>query len=105
MIVNIPQKNFDDPIFLSALNGMLVNLVDVHQPSEVYFIRIDRWFDHKLLGYSGKTAWPLMRGDLGSILARSGLSAALASIINKGVSSMISHSEQAARRPGLWKRR
>ena len=55
MIVNIPQKNFDDPIFLSALNGMLVNLVDVHRPSEVYFIRIDRWFDHKWLGYSGKT--------------------------------------------------
>ena len=53
MIVNIPQSSSDDPIFLTALNGMLANLVDVHQPSEVYFIRIDRWFDHKWLGYSG----------------------------------------------------
>ncbi len=54
MIVNIPQTSTDDPIFLTALNSMLATLVEVHQPSEVYFIRIDRWFDHKWLGYSGQ---------------------------------------------------
>lgn len=53
MIVNIPQKSSDDTVFLTALNGMLANLVDAHQPNEVHFIRIDRWFDHKWLGYSG----------------------------------------------------
>ncbi len=54
MIVNVPQKSSDDPIFLTALNGMLANLVNVHQPTEVYFFRIDGWFDHKWLRYSGK---------------------------------------------------
>jgi hypothetical protein len=41
-------------VFLTALNGMLANLVNAHQPNEVHFFRIDRWFDHKWLGYSGK---------------------------------------------------
>jgi hypothetical protein len=54
MIVNIPLKSSDDAVFLTALNGMLANLVDAHRPSEVYFMRIDRWFDHKWLGYSGR---------------------------------------------------
>ena len=54
MIVNIPQKSSDDPVFLTTLNGMLANLVHAHQPSEVHFFRIDGWFDHKWLGYSGK---------------------------------------------------
>ena len=53
VIVNIAQKSSDDPVFLTALNGMLANLVNVHQPNEVHFFRIDRWFDHKWLGYSG----------------------------------------------------
>ena len=34
MIVNIPPKISDDPVFLTALNGMLANLVDAHRPSE-----------------------------------------------------------------------
>ena len=54
MIVNIAQNSSDDPVFLTALNGLLANLVDSHRPSEVHFIRIDRWFDHKWLGYSGR---------------------------------------------------
>ncbi len=53
MIVNIPENRSDDPVFLTALNGMLAALVDVHQPKEVHFIRIDRWFDHKWLRFSG----------------------------------------------------
>ena len=54
MIVNIPQRSSDDPVFLTALNGMLANLADAHQPNEIHFVRIDRWFDHKWLRYSGK---------------------------------------------------
>ena len=54
MIVNIPPKSSDDPAFLTALNGLLANLVDAYRPGEVHFIRIDRWFDHKWLRYSGK---------------------------------------------------
>ena len=54
MIVNIPQKSSDDPNFLTSLNGMLANLVDVHKPGEIYFVRIEGWFDHKWLNYSGR---------------------------------------------------
>lgn len=54
MIVNIPRNDTDDPVFLTALNGMLANLVASYRPSEVHFIRIGRWFDHKWLGYSGR---------------------------------------------------
>ncbi|MEM8647271.1 MAG: hypothetical protein AAGF86_13125 [Pseudomonadota bacterium] len=54
MIVNLAPRSSDDPIFIVALNGMLANLVDAHRPNEVHFIRIDRWFDNKWLGYSGK---------------------------------------------------
>jgi hypothetical protein len=39
---------------MTALNGLLANLVETHKPSEVHFLRIDRWFDHKWLGYSGQ---------------------------------------------------
>ena len=60
MIVNIPPHKTDDPAFLTALNGMLANIVDAHRPCEVHFIRIDRWFDHKWLGYSGNAKVGLM---------------------------------------------
>jgi hypothetical protein len=53
VIVNIRQSSSDDPVFLTALNGMLANLVDAYRPGEVYFVRIDRWFDHKWLRFSG----------------------------------------------------
>lgn len=64
MIVNIAQRSSDDPVFLTALNGMLANLVDAHRPNEVHFFRIDRWFDHKWLGYSGiaRVAFDGLRG-------------------------------------------
>ena len=54
VIVNIPQNASDDPVFLTALNGLLANLVAAYQPGEVHFLRINRWFDHKWLRYSGR---------------------------------------------------
>ena len=55
MIANIPQNSSDDPVFLTALSDMLANLVETYQQRrEVYFIRIDHWFDHKWLEFSGK---------------------------------------------------
>jgi hypothetical protein len=56
MIVNIPRNDADDPVFLTALNSMLANLVASYRPVDVHFIRIDRWFDHKWLGYSTKAS-------------------------------------------------
>ena len=53
MIVDLPQKESDDPVFMTALNGVLANLIQAHMPGEIHFVRIDRWFDHKWLGYSG----------------------------------------------------
>jgi hypothetical protein len=53
MIVNIPRTESDDNDFLTALNGLLARVVDEHLPKEVYLIRLDNWFDHKWLGFSG----------------------------------------------------
>ena len=62
MIVNILPNNSDDPVFLTALNGMPANLVAAYQLGEVHFIRINRWFDHKWLGFSGNARVGYDRG-------------------------------------------
>lgn len=64
MIVNIPPNETDDPAFLTALNGMLLNMVASYKPEEVFFVRIDRWFDHKWLRYSGKDLVPVWKNKL-----------------------------------------
>jgi hypothetical protein len=54
MTVKIPYEKGDDKNFLSALNGFVYQLTEDLEPKEVYAIRINDWFDHKLLGYSGR---------------------------------------------------
>lgn len=63
MIDGIPVQDSDDPVFLAALNALLADLVAAYRPGEVHLIRIDRWFDHKWLKFSGKgrvafDGWP-----------------------------------------------
>ncbi len=54
MAVKIPCENNDDTNFLSALNGFSDQLISDLKPAEVYAIRINEWFNHKWLGYSGR---------------------------------------------------
>jgi hypothetical protein len=54
MIVEIRPRLADDRTFLTALNGLLARLVSVFEPERVCAIRLNKWFDHKWLGYSGK---------------------------------------------------
>lgn len=53
MIVNIPFKEGDDKAFLVALNSLVASLVEEYKPKDLYIIRINKWFDHKWLNYSG----------------------------------------------------
>lgn len=54
MIVDIPAKDGDDKRFITALNGLIAIIVNIYEPGDVYVIRINKWFDHKWLKYSGK---------------------------------------------------
>jgi len=53
MNVNIPSQQDDDPVFVSTLVGIVQRLLKHELPEEVFVIRIDRWFDHKWLRFSG----------------------------------------------------
>lgn len=53
MIVNVAPASGDDPSYLASLCGMLAALVEQHRPEVVHLVRIDNWFDHKWLRFSG----------------------------------------------------
>jgi hypothetical protein len=44
----------DDPAFLACVDRIISGIVARSQPEEVYVVRIDNWFDHKWLTFSGK---------------------------------------------------
>ena len=44
----------DDPGFLELVSRLLTGAVLIHQPPEIQIYKIDNWFDHKWLGFSGK---------------------------------------------------
>ena len=48
-----PETN-DDPAFLACVDRIITANVARSQPEEVYVVRIDNWFDHKWLTFSGK---------------------------------------------------
>ena len=54
MIVEIRPQPYDDRTFLTAVSGLLASLVKQFGPDRVCAIRLNKWFDHKWLGYSGK---------------------------------------------------
>jgi hypothetical protein len=53
MIVDIPYRDGDDKRFLTAINGLVAIIVKDCEPEDVYVVRINKWFDHKWLRYSG----------------------------------------------------
>ena len=44
----------DDPCFVSFVTQLISGAIVTHQAPEVYIFKIDHWFDHKWLGFSGK---------------------------------------------------
>lgn len=44
----------DDSAFVAAVRRIAGRLLDRHQPAELFIMRIDNWFDHKWLAFSGK---------------------------------------------------
>jgi hypothetical protein len=44
----------DDPEFVDLVRGVISGYLTEGCPNEVFVIRIDNWFDHKWLGFSGK---------------------------------------------------
>lgn len=54
MIVDIPVKEGDDPKYLTAVCGLIATLVKEKSPEVLYVTRINKWFDHKWLKYSGQ---------------------------------------------------
>ena len=53
MRIGVSVEGSDDPGFILLLNAVVTNTVASHQPSNVWLIRIDNWFDHKWLKFSG----------------------------------------------------
>jgi len=61
MAIAIPSDLTDDNEFTHVLNAMLKTLVDREAPGTVWVIRIDNWFDHKWLRFSGYSTTALSR--------------------------------------------
>lgn len=49
------ESRSDAPEFIALVEQIIRGAVTVHRPAETLLFRIDNWFDHKWLGFSGKT--------------------------------------------------
>jgi hypothetical protein len=54
MIALTPSPD-DDHDFIESVSRLIAGSVAVHRPEEVWVHKIDNWFDHKWLGFSGKS--------------------------------------------------
>jgi TPR repeat protein len=54
MIVSIPITDGDDKTFVACIEGVIATMVSEIKPMDLYVVRVNKWFDHKWLGYSGK---------------------------------------------------
>ena len=53
---NLINIDIDDaPDFIKNINSIIIALIDRHKFEEVSIIKIENWFDHKWLNYSGKS--------------------------------------------------
>ena len=53
----------DDEGFFQLVGNAVSNLVDRLRPEEFFVVRIDNWFDHKWLKFSGKAVIPFPVGE------------------------------------------
>jgi len=54
-MIALAQSADDDHEFIGIVSGLIAGSVGVHHPELVWIHKIDNWFDHKWLGFSGKT--------------------------------------------------
>ena len=54
-MVTIARMENDDDHFLSLVNRIIFATIRDLQPTDVFVTRIDHWFDHKWLGFSGRS--------------------------------------------------
>lgn len=53
MLDLIMKSETDDPALIGIFNSLLDGLLTFSNPEELYLVRIDNWFDHKWLKFSG----------------------------------------------------
>jgi hypothetical protein len=54
MKIEIPTNDSDDATFVDLIGRIASELVDSSSPEQLFLIKIDNWFDHKWLKFSGK---------------------------------------------------
>jgi hypothetical protein len=54
MDTDIFLNSCDDVDFIESVLRLISGSVEVHRPSEFWVHKIDNWFDHKWMGFSGK---------------------------------------------------
>jgi hypothetical protein len=54
MTMEILVKQNDDPEFVESVKHVIAGCINDGFPNKILVIKIDNWFDHKWLGFSGK---------------------------------------------------
>lgn len=49
----IKPNDHDDPVFIDLVGRAISGLIQNHLPDEIFVIKIENWFDHKWLKFSG----------------------------------------------------
>jgi len=52
--VELPADDTDDPEFSGLVAQIITGAVVTHRPPRACIFKIDHWFDHKWLAFSGK---------------------------------------------------
>ena len=53
-MIKIGVDGGDTPEFIAAINVIAQRIAILHAPAELIIVKIDNWFDHKWLKFSGK---------------------------------------------------
>jgi hypothetical protein len=54
LIQDLASDSMDDPDFLEHASRIISGAAEIHRPRDVRVFKIDNWFDHKWLAFSGK---------------------------------------------------
>jgi hypothetical protein len=52
-MISLPRDSHDDPAFLEIVSRITNSALQQTKANRLYLVRLDNWFDHKWLGYSG----------------------------------------------------
>ena len=73
MAIHIGVNDTDDPAFIESLTSLVLSHANTRLPEQLWIIRIDNWFDHKWLRFSGYGSVASQREVGGMTLNRFGL--------------------------------